>query len=51
LHVPDPRLARNEFVAATALIHGSTVVTRNARDFAPLGVELLEPAAGNKPRP
>jgi predicted nucleic acid-binding protein len=46
LHVPDPRPARDAFIAATALVHGLTVVTRNVRDFAPMGVELLDPAAG-----
>jgi predicted nucleic acid-binding protein len=30
----------------SALVHGPTVVTRNVRDFAPMGVELLDPAAG-----
>ena len=30
-------------IAATALAHGLTVVTRNERDFAPLGVPLLNP--------
>jgi toxin FitB len=30
-------------IAATALVHGLTMVTRNERDFAPLGVPLLNP--------
>jgi predicted nucleic acid-binding protein len=30
-------------LAATALVHGLTVVTRNERDFADLGVPLLNP--------
>ncbi len=30
-------------IAATALAHGLTVVTRNERDFAPLGVPVLNP--------
>jgi predicted nucleic acid-binding protein len=29
LHVPDPRPERDAFIAATALAHGMTVVTRN----------------------
>jgi predicted nucleic acid-binding protein len=29
--------------AATALVHGMTVVTRNVADFAPIGVRLLNP--------
>ena len=28
---------------ATALVHGLTVVTRNTGDFAPLGVDMLDP--------
>lgn len=43
LHVPDPRPARDTLIAATALIHGLTVVTRNTPDFAPSGVKLLNP--------
>ena len=34
LHVPDPALYRDAFIGATALVHGMTVVTRNAHDFA-----------------
>jgi hypothetical protein len=30
-------------IAATALQHGFTVVTRNVRDFAGLGVPILNP--------
>ena len=42
--VPDPRSDRDaEVIAATALVHGMTVVTRNIKDFAPTGVELLNP--------
>lgn len=43
LHVPNPRPDRDAFIAATALVHGLTVVTRNVRDFAALGVPLLNP--------
>jgi toxin FitB len=35
LHVPDPRSDRDALIAATALVHGMTVVTRNTSDFAP----------------
>ena len=43
LHVPDPRPEHDAFIAATALTHGLTVVTRNVADFTPLGVSLLNP--------
>ena len=43
LHVPDPRPERDAFIAATALVHGMTIVTRNVADFAPLGVEIVNP--------
>jgi predicted nucleic acid-binding protein len=43
LHVPDPRAERDALIAATALVHGMTVVTRNLADFAPIGVPLLNP--------
>ncbi|OMH24164.1 VapC toxin family PIN domain ribonuclease [Tersicoccus phoenicis] len=43
LHVPDPRPERDAFIAATAAIHGLTVVTRNVRDFEPTGVAVLDP--------
>lgn len=43
LHVPDPRAERDSLIAATALVHGMTVVTRNVADFAPTGVPLLNP--------
>jgi toxin FitB len=43
LHVPDPRPERDAYIAATALVHGMTVVTRNLADFEPTGVWLLNP--------
>lgn len=43
LHVPDPRPERDALIAATALVHGLTVVTRNTADFEPMGVVLLNP--------
>ena len=43
LHVPDPRPVRDGLIAATALVHGMTVVTRNVADFQPMGVALLNP--------
>jgi predicted nucleic acid-binding protein len=30
-------------IAATAIVHGFKIVTRNVRDFAPTGVEILNP--------
>ena len=43
LHVPDPRPQRDSLIAATALVHRLIVVTRNVRDFEPMGVQLLNP--------
>lgn len=43
LHVPDLRPERAAFIAATALVHGFTVVTRNVRDFELMGVATLDP--------
>lgn len=43
LHVPDPRSDRDSMIAATALVHGMTMVTRNVGDFEGTGVELLNP--------
>lgn len=43
LHVPDPRSDRDAIIAATGLVHGMTVVTRNTVDFQHTGVELLNP--------
>lgn len=43
LHVPDPRSDRDALIAATALAHGLTVVTRSSKDFQPTGVMLLNP--------
>jgi len=33
-------------IAASALIRGAAVATRNVRDFEPLGVELVDPWGG-----
>ena len=43
LHVPDPRPIRDCLIAATALVHGMTVVTRNVADFESSSVALLNP--------
>lgn len=42
-HVPDPRPEGDALIAATALLHGLTVVTRNVADFEPMGVALINP--------
>lgn len=41
--VPNPRSDRNAMIAATALEHGMTVVTRNVADFVGTGVLLVNP--------
>lgn len=43
LHVPDPRSESDALIAATALVHRMTVVTRNVEDFRHCGVPLLNP--------
>jgi predicted nucleic acid-binding protein len=45
LHVPDPRGERDALIAATALVHGMTVVTRDTTDFGRTGVEVINPWA------
>ncbi|RKP45920.1 type II toxin-antitoxin system VapC family toxin [Trinickia fusca] len=43
LRAPHPEHALDKLIAATALIHDLTVVTRNVDDFARTGVRLLNP--------
>ena len=43
LHVPDKRGERDALIAATALVHGMTIVTRNVGDFQSTGVMILNP--------
>jgi predicted nucleic acid-binding protein len=43
LHVPDRHGERDALIAATALVHGMTVVTRNVADFAKTGVVVINP--------
>lgn len=43
LHVPDKRGERDALIAATALVHGMAVVTRNVADFKPTGVTIINP--------
>ena len=46
LHVPDPRAERDALIAATAIVHGMTVVTGNVVDFETTGAEVIDPWAG-----
>lgn len=43
LHIPDPHSDRDALIAATALLHGMTVVTRNTANFEKTGAPLLNP--------
>jgi predicted nucleic acid-binding protein len=43
LHVAHPRSERDAMIAATAIEHSFTVVTRNVSDFADTGVALVNP--------
>jgi predicted nucleic acid-binding protein len=43
LHVPNPGPFRDSLIAATALVHKMTLVTRNTADFQTSGVPLFNP--------
>ncbi len=43
LHVPNPCPAMDSLIAATALVHGLTIVTRNVADFQASGVPIINP--------
>ncbi|HVI07716.1 MAG TPA: type II toxin-antitoxin system VapC family toxin [Candidatus Binatia bacterium] len=43
LRVPNPRSDRDALIAATALVHGMTVVTRNVSHFHSTGVPIANP--------
>lgn len=43
LHVPDPHPVQDGLIAATALVYGMTVVTRNIADFAHTGAAVVNP--------
>ena len=42
-HAPNPYSFRDGLIAATALVHSMTVVTRNLADFEGTGVAMLNP--------
>jgi predicted nucleic acid-binding protein len=46
LRVPHPQNAIDKQIAAIALLHDLTLVTRHCRDFAGTGVRLLNPFSG-----
>jgi len=41
--VPNPRSDRDALIAATALVHGMTIVTRKVSDFQATGVAVVNP--------
>ena len=43
LHIPNPQAERDALIAATALTHHLTVVTRNTKDFIATGANLFNP--------
>lgn len=46
LHAGRSRLDRDRLIAAIAFAHGKVIVTRNVKDFAGLGVRVVDPFAG-----
>lgn len=43
LQVPDKRPLGDALIAATAIVHGMRIVTRNEVDFAGAGVDIVNP--------
>ena len=43
LMVPNTRPTMDTLIAATALVHGLTLATRNVRDFAGSGISVIDP--------
>ena len=46
LQIPDRRNEVDALIAATALVHGLTVVTRNVKDFEGSGAIIVDPWLG-----
>lgn len=49
LRVPHPENALDKQIAATALLHDLTVVTRNHKDFSSTGVKAINPFQAGTP--
>lgn len=43
LHVPNPKSERDAMIAATCIVHGFALVSRNEKDFQHINVELINP--------
>jgi predicted nucleic acid-binding protein len=43
LMIPNTRPTMDTLIAATALVHGLTLATRNVRDFAGSGISVINP--------
>lgn len=46
LHIPDRRNEVDALIAATALVHGLTIVTRNVKNFEGSGAIIVDPWLG-----
>lgn len=43
MHIPDKRSDRDALIAATAVVHSMTIVTRNVKDFAYDDLKVINP--------